>query len=243
MSDEEFVSRIKTEVVWETFPRAGQVVERVPQHFESARFLFAKVELCETTTNGLTLAFRIGLSDAGDWSKIRFEGPLVTLRISRHLPIPREEIVGNEITLQYDEDGELLSATLLAIAVTHLRKPLDGNGLEARAVIENDEFFALFDETTSQAERERVLASATPIVFRPDKIDLLDEDSTETMFYRLLQVYRDFGVTIQTMDTGPGMVELESLDLPEPTQNPWVPVGDWSAWGPVPSVQRALNLE
>ena len=238
LTDEQFASRIKTEVVWSKFPHADQVAA-VPFSFDSARHMRAKVENCQSTADHLTLVFRIGLSESGDWSKVHFTGPQVTFRINRHIPIPKDEIVGDEISLQFDPKGEIIAINLLGIGVTHVRKSSASEKLEVQALVENDDLFALFDENASEQDRRNAIERATSFSFLPDKLALLNEDSKELMFFRVLQLVKDYGVIIQTMDTGPGMLELESLTLEAPPEpNPWVPVGEWSKWGPVPGVQR-----
>ncbi len=244
LSDEEFASRIKTEVVWSTFPFADRVVDRVPAHFDSARFMRAKVENTQSDPDNLTLAFRVGLSADGDWSNVRFSGPLVTFRIKRSIPIPRDEIVGKEISLQYDQQGKLLAISLLGVGVVHVRKPLNKKKLEVQVLVENDNLSPLFDENATPADRRRALERAPSFSLLPDKLALLNRESTELMFFRVLQLVNGYGAVIQTMDTGPGILELEGLDLEVPAeQNPWISVGEWSRWGPIPPTQRTTDFD
>ena len=150
------------------------------------------------------------------------------------------KIVGDEISLQFDPNGEIVAINLLGIGVTHVRKSRANEKLEVEVLIENDDIYALFDENASEQDRRNAIERAASFSFLPDKLALLNEDSKELMFFRVLQLVKDYGVIIQTMDTGPGMLELESLTLEAPpVPNPWIPVGEWSQWGPVPGVQRA----
>lgn len=239
LSDEDFAKRIPSEVTWSNFPKAAQTAA-VPYSFHSARTMRAKVETCQSGTDYLTLGLRIGLSENGDWSKTRFNGPLVTFRINRALPIPSEELIGDEISLDLDAAGNLLAMNLLGIGVTHVRKSRDSEKREVKVLVENDDFAALFDETVSEENRRKAIERIPSFSFLPDKIALLNEDSDMLMFFRVLQLTRDFGVVVQTMDTGPGILELESLTLDAPSDpNPWIAVGEWSKWGPLPGAQRA----
>lgn len=241
--DREFASRVETEITWTEFPLADRVVDQVPTHFEKARYLTAKVESCRSGANQLTLGLRIGWFDSESGNRFRFEGPLVTFRIHRQLRIPPNEIVGDEITLQYDQEGKLLAVNLLGIGVTHVRKSPDSEKREVKVIVETDDMLVLYDETSSKQARLKAIESAPTFSFLPDKLALLDHDSKELMFFRVLQVVKDYGVIVQTMDTGPGILELEGLNLEAPAEKiPWIPVGDWSSWGPVPKVQRASEF-
>lgn len=244
MSDRDFAARIQTQVTWSEFPHADRAVERVPDQFNSARHMRAKVESCQSTSTPFLLTFRLGLSPDGNWSNIQFTGPLVTFRINRRLPIPPNEIVGKEISLQYDQRGELLSINLLGIGVTHVRKSVNSEKREVKTVIEGDGLFPLFDVNATDQQRRNALTQATSFSFLPDKLALLDNDSEELLFFRVLQLARDYGVVVQTFDGAPGMLELESFELEAPpSPNPWIPVGKWSSWGPLPAQQRTFNLQ
>ncbi|MEM1441050.1 MAG: hypothetical protein AAGF67_01830 [Verrucomicrobiota bacterium] len=243
MSDKEFAARIPNEISWVEFPLADRVVENVPQYFDSARYMRGRIERYQSGRDQLELAFRVGLSAKGNWGEVNFTGPLVILRMSRGVSVPAEEVVGREISLQFNEEGDLLAMNFLGIAVTHARVPLKGEKREVRALLETDDLFALFDENASEAVRRKAIDDATSFYFRPDKMALVDQDTTELMFFRVLQLMKEYGVVVQTMDTGPGMLELEGLALPEPAENPWIPVADWSTWGPTPPTQRAMKRE
>jgi len=152
--------------------------------------------------------------------------------------------VGDEITLQYDQEGKLLAVNLLGIGVTHVRKSPDKDKREVKVIVETEDMLVLYDETSSEQTRRKAIERAPSFSFRPDKLALLDRDSKELMFFRLLQVVKGYGVIVQTMDTGPGILELEGLNLETPAEQiPWIPVGKWSSWGPVSKVQRTMNSE
>lgn len=242
MSDKEFSSRIKSEIVWKDFPHADRAVERVPQYFDSARYMRGKIERFQSDREQLELVFRVGLSAKGSFGEVSFNGPLVTLRMSRGIAVRATEVVGREISLQFNQEGELLMINFLGVAITHVRQVLGGDKREVKALVETDDLFVLFDESASVAVRHKAIEDATSFSFLPDKLALMDKDTSELMFFRVLQLVKDYGVVVQTMDTGTGMLELEGIALDEPAENPWVPVAEWSEWGPIPPSQSAMSF-
>ncbi|MEM6917315.1 MAG: hypothetical protein AAF491_12185, partial [Verrucomicrobiota bacterium] len=226
-----------TSVSWTDFPLANEVVEMVPVFPENAVPMNAKVETYSSSeAKGLEIVFRVGLRDESDWDEIRYEGPLVTFRANRHIPLPQGKIVGKEIYLEYLSDGSLFAITLQAISVTHVRKSASNDKLEIRGLLDG-EGIAHIHGLSPAAQKDAVEAAGF-VALLPDKLALSDWNDTELMF-RDLRLVKDYGITIQSTAAGPGMLELEGLSLDGPVEeNPWLFLRGESRRDMVPENQR-----
>ncbi|MEM6916178.1 MAG: hypothetical protein AAF491_06380, partial [Verrucomicrobiota bacterium] len=180
-TDEEFSTRIRTSVSWTDFPLANEVVEMVPVFPENAVPMNARVETYSSSeAEGLEIVFRVGLRDESDWDEIRYEGPLVTFRANRHIPLPQDKIVGKEIYLEYLSDGSLFAITLQAISVTHVRTSASSDKLEIRGLLDGEGIAHLHG--LSPAAQKDAVEAAGFIALLPDKLALSDWNDTELMF-------------------------------------------------------------
>jgi hypothetical protein len=213
------IAAIRSEYRWESFPKADLVVDRVPIGLEGGQHFGARVTAFDRTAETMRLTFQIG-----DWDEkgdIRYEGgPEVTLMIAKSVPIDPAKVVGQEIAVLFDAGGDLFSVEFLEVAVTHVRDSGRGK-LEIRGLIDLDDPGESFDW---DPEKFRLKMLQAPVVeFVPDKIALFHDPGflDDEIFFQTLRLVRDYGISIQANDAGPGSLELESLSL-DPEPNPWI---------------------
>lgn len=230
------MKRIVTEANWETFPRADTPVEMVPVSREGQEYFVAIVNSFRSEGGRISLTFTVGNWD-GD-GEITYDGPEVTLRMNRSLPLASRDLVGKSITVQVDRDGKLADVELCGIGVTHARVGAGGK-LEVRGVLETDEMAELHDATPE--EIRRIAAKAPAVEFLPDKLSL-GWAPTDEIFFQSIRLTPDYGIVVHATAAGPGMLELETLSLEAPApQNPWIEIGSPEATLEVPPSQHTIG--
>lgn len=234
-SEEPQVPSLPTTITWNTFPQANQILEMVPLAFEGESFHYGKVSRYRSSETGLRMTFETGEMDwsTGDGPD-RFvgNGKIVTLNMARNVPLPSEEIEGKIIYLQFDGSNNLVAISVGGIALTHVRQGSSGK-LEIRGLINDDAFDAEANQGAGNAQ-------AKFVEFLPDKVALrLNSPYGHEVYVQTIRLTRDYGVAIQSDSAGPGMLELESLDLEPPAEtNPWYPVSDKNVPFQVPANQQ-----
>lgn len=236
LTQPDWYSRVERSVNWDRFPQADVAVERVPIRFSNDVWVSGKVKSFSSRPGELKLTYVLSVRNPNDFNDVRFEGPEVSFRAARHVPIPVSVMIGKEIYMQYDGGtGELLALTLDGFAMTHFRKT-EGGKLEIRGLLDTDEFENFYEASASR--KQQIIQNAPSIEFVPDKVAMDERPSSEPMF-RNLRIVRDYGISIQTVEAGPGSLELEGLSLEEPNEpRPWVSLEDEAGWNQVPLNQR-----
>jgi hypothetical protein len=218
------LASVPEEIRWDEFPLADEVVEFVPVDPEGGESFGAEVLAWQSDGIGTTILMLLADTDMnGNWH--REDGRELELRVSRSLPLESGKLVGRNITATFAADGSLHSLNLVDMAVTHVR-PSPSGKLEVRGVID-----LLPASGSSDWDPERFaeqMRTAPVIEFLPDKL-ALDLDPSHPAIaagevsFQSIRLVRDYGISVQSTDAGPGSLELESLSLdPEPGPAPWI---------------------
>lgn len=231
----EWFARVKPQVTWDSFPKANQSVDMVPIDFPEGHSVLGKVVRYQSKEGQFELDYVLGIRNQIKYDEVRFEGPLVSFRSRCDLMLPNNEVIGQHIVLDYDDNGDLLSLALHAIAVSHVRMAPNGK-LETRGILATEAVRSLNGSDLSAIRQ--VINSTPTVTVLPDKLALLNFP-VEELYFQDLRIVRDYGICIQSTAAGPGILELEAISLDPPsTEQPWIFIGGKNAWDMIPLSQR-----